>query len=61
MQEDYYKKLGMPTNLKELNVKEEDLETLALKCSRNKTRTLPGYMPLSYNEILDIYKMAYNA
>ena len=49
------------TNLKELNVKEEDLETLALKCSRNKTRTLPGYMPLSYNEILDIYKMAYNA
>ena len=61
MQEDYYKKLGMPTNLKELNVKEEDLQTLALKCSRNKTRTLPGYMPLSYDEMLDIYKMAYNA
>lgn len=61
MQEDYYKKLGMPTNLKELNVKEEDLQTLALRCSRNKTRTLPGYMPLSYDEMLDIYKMAYNA
>lgn len=61
MQEDYYKKLGMPTSLKELDVKEEDLEELALKCSRNKTRTLPGYMPLSYDEILDIYKMAYNA
>ena len=61
MQEEYYKKLGMPTNLKELDVKEEDLETLALKCSRNKTRTLPGYMPLSYDEMLDIYKMAYNA
>ena len=61
MQEDYYKKLGMPTNLRELNVKEEDLQTLALKCSRNKTRTLPGYMPLSYDEMLDIYKMAYNA
>ena len=61
MQEDYYKKLEMPTNLKELNVKEEDLQTLALKCSRNKTRTLPGYMPLSYDEMLDIYKMAYNA
>lgn len=61
MQEDYYKKLGMPTSLKELDVKEEDLEELAIKCSRNKTRTLPGYMPLSYDEILDIYKMAYNA
>ena len=61
MQEEYYKKLNMPTSLKELNVKEEDLEELALKCSRNKTRTLPGYMPLSYDEMLDIYKMAYNA
>ncbi|MDO4188282.1 MAG: iron-containing alcohol dehydrogenase [Lachnospiraceae bacterium] len=61
MQEEYYKKLGMPTSLKELNVKEEDLPELALKCSRNRTRTLPGYMPLSYDEMLDIYKMAYNA
>ena len=61
MQEEYYKKISMPTNLKQLNVKEEDLEVLALKCSRNKGRVLPGYMKLGYDEILDIYKMAYNA
>ena len=59
MQEDYYRSIGMPTSLHELNVKESDLEELALRCSRNKTRSLIGYMPLGYEEILDIYKMAY--
>lgn len=59
LQEEYYKKLGMPTSLRELNVKESDLEALALSCSRNKTRTLAGYKKLGYEEMLDIYKMAY--
>ena len=61
LQEEYYKSLGMPTNLKQLNVKEEDLEILAYKTSRGKTRILDGYMKLGYDEILDIFKMAYNA
>ena len=51
--------LGMPTSLTELDVKEERLEALALGCSRNKTRVLSGYMKLGYDEMLDIYKMAY--
>lgn len=59
MQEKYYKELGMPVSLRELNVKESDLEKLADMCSRGKTRTLPGYKPLGYEEMLDIYKMAY--
>jgi len=59
MQEDYYRSIGMPVSLRELNVKEEDLEKLALACSRNKTRTLAGYKPLAYDDILAIYKMAY--
>ena len=58
MQENYYKSIGMPTSLHELGVKEEDLETLALACSRNKSRTLIGYCPLSYDDILAIYKKA---
>ena len=37
----------------------EALEKLALDCSRNKTRTLIGYKPLNYEDILAIYKMAY--
>lgn len=59
LQEQYYKSLGMPTSLRELDVKESSLEELALKCSRNKTRTLPGYMSLGYDEMLRIYRMAY--
>jgi hypothetical protein len=58
LQEQYYEAIGMPTNLTSLGVKSVDLEKLALGCSRNKTRKLIGYMPLGYEEILDIYKMA---
>lgn len=58
-QEDYYKSINMPTSLKELNVKEDDLPLLALNTSRNKTRILPGDKPLEYEDILNIFKMAY--
>gem|GEM_PF-5607533 len=57
-QEGYYRSIGMPTSLHELDVKEEDLETLALRCSREKTRSLLGARPLSYEDILAIYRMA---
>lgn len=57
-QEEYYNKIGMPTNLSQLGVKKEDIETLCLGCSRNKTRKIPGDMPLGYDEIYDIYMMA---
>lgn len=58
-QEQYYASIGMPINLKSLGVKKESLEKLALDCSRNKTRTLIGYKPLAYEDILKIYEMAY--
>ena len=59
MQEEYYRSIGMPTDLKSLGVKEQDLEKLALDCSRNKTRKLPGYQTLEYEDMLQIYRMAY--
>lgn len=59
MQEQYYASIGMPTNLKMLNVSKDSLEALALGCSRNKTRTLGGYKPLAYEDMLAIYEMAY--
>ncbi len=58
-QEAYYEEIGMPTNIRCLGVKESDLEILALRCSRNHTRILDGDKPLGYNEMLDIYKMAF--
>lgn len=59
LQENYYRSIGMPTCLSELGVKEEDLETLALRCSRDKTRTLIGYKPLAYEDVLEIFRMAF--
>lgn len=61
LQEQYYREIGMPTNLRELGVDEDRLEELALKCSRDKTRIIDGYKPLGYDEMLDVYRMAYNA
>lgn len=58
-QEQFYSYIGMPVNLKSLGVKKESIEQLALDCSRNKTRTIPGYKALDYEDILEIYRMAY--
>lgn len=59
LQEQYYLSIGMPIGLKALGVAEADLSRLALGCSRNKTRTLIGYRPLGYEDMLAIYQMAY--
>ena len=59
LQEEFYASIGMPNNLKVLGVTEDDLEKLALDCSRNKTRTLFG--GLDYEDMLKIYRMAWEA
>ena len=59
MQEAYYASIGMPIRLKELGVEKEALEKLAYDCSRAKSRSLIGYKPLAYDDILAIYKMAF--
>ena len=59
LQEQYYKDIGMPIRLRELGVKESDLEYLAERTSRGKTRTIPGYKPLSYQDMLIIFRLAY--
>lgn len=59
LQEKFYKSIGMPISLKELNVKMEDLETLAYNCSFKKGRALDCGIKIGYEEMLEIYKMAY--
>ncbi len=58
-QEDYYLSIGMPISLPPLGVGKEDLPKLALACSRNKTRVIDGYLPLGYEEMLEIYEAAF--
>lgn len=58
-QEDYYRRIGMPTGLKALGVKEEDLPVLADCCCFHGERVLTGYRTLAYEDVLAIYRMAY--
>ncbi len=59
--EGFFRGLGMPVRLKELNagIGEEDLKKLADKCSFSGTRTLPGIRKLEKAEMVDIYRLAY--
>jgi len=56
--EEYFKSIGMPTRLSELNIGEESLEELAIKCTNYGARKLPGYVEYGKEEIIDILKLA---
>ena len=57
--EDFFKALNMPTRLNDLGIKLEELEELSLAVSWNKTRVIEDVIPLTYNEMKDIYKLMY--
>ena len=59
--EDFYRKIHMPTNLKELGIAhqtEEELLALADRCSYGGSRTIGKVMKLGTKEIADIYREA---
>ena len=58
--EDYFKSLNMPVRLTELeaDVKEEDYDEMAEKCTNFGRRVLPGIRELGKHEMMDIYRMA---
>lgn len=55
----FFKWLGLETRLRDFGIKEEDLEKLALLCTFNKTTTVKSYIPLGFDEILEIFKLAF--
>lgn len=58
--EDYFKSLNMPVRLSDLeaDVKEEDFDEMAEKCTNFGRRVLPGIRELGKHEMMDIYRMA---
>lgn len=56
--EDFFKSLGMPVSLKELDVTEDSIDEMAEKCTFFGTRTLPGIKELGKEEIAEIFKRA---
>ncbi|HEY8421274.1 MAG TPA: iron-containing alcohol dehydrogenase [Thermoclostridium sp.] len=53
----YFKEIGMPTTLRELNIPEDSIEEMAEKCTDYGNRTLPGYIEYGKKEIIDILKL----
>lgn len=58
--EDFYRKIGMPTNLKELGVdpSDEDIEEMAYKCSFFGERKIGQFVQLNQQDMVTIFKMA---
>jgi alcohol dehydrogenase YqhD (iron-dependent ADH family) len=55
----YFASIGMPVTLRELDVKEEDLEVVADNISIGGTRIIDSYVPLGRDEVLEILRIAY--
>lgn len=59
--EEFYKAMGLPTTLKELNIGDENLELMAKKSTNfisNNERPLGSFKKLKWEDVLEIYKLA---
>ena len=56
---DFYHKVGMPTSFKEAEVPTDRVEEMASKATKNGTTTIGGYVALTKEDVLEIYKMAF--
>lgn len=58
--EDYFRSIGMPTNMKELglDVTDEQIKELAYKCSFFGARTIGQFQKLNQQDMEKIYQMA---
>lgn len=54
----FYQEIGMPTTFKELGLNEEQVMELASLATTNDTKTIPGFIPLDKNKIIEILKLA---
>lgn len=56
---DYFKELGMPTSLKELNVPKEAFNELAMNAMFKGKRILDDIVPVDYDKAVEILNLAY--
>lgn len=56
--QEFFKSLGIPTTLRELGIGEENLEKMAKAVTDYNGGTVGSYKPLTYEDVLQIYKAA---
>lgn len=58
--EDFFRSIDMPVSISGLGITltEDDIKTLAYKCSFERTRTIGNFRPLSEEDMVNIYTMA---
>ena len=57
---EFFKSLEIPMSLREVGIKEEDLEKMAKAAiDNNDGKKIGNFKPLDYEDILNIYKRAY--
>ncbi len=57
----FYKRIGMPTSIPELigrKASEEEIETMARRCSLDHTITVGNMLKLDYERMIDVYRLA---
>ena len=57
--EDFYRDINAPTTLRELNIKEDEIQQLADNASKSGALPFGTLKKLNQNDVLEIYKLAY--
>jgi len=57
--EEYFKKLGMPTRMEDLNIPCSELERFTNKLSKNKTSVINDVVSLEHDDMKEIFKLMY--
>ena len=55
--ENYFKSIGMPVRLRELDIDDSKIDEMAEKCTFFGKRVLRDYIPLGKEEIKKIYQL----
>ena len=56
--ENFFRSIGMPVRLKEMDIGADRLEEMAGKCTGGGTRTIGGFVPLDKKAVWEILKLA---
>ena len=55
---EFFKKMGLPVKLSEINIPDDRFEEMADKCTSSDTKLIGGFVKLKKSDIINIYKLA---